>query len=164
MAFARKIAYNVFFSSGAKVASTVLALISIGFITRYLGKDGFGNYSTVFAFLSFFSAILDFGLNAISTREISRPKAEEEKIMGKIFSLRVISSSLVLIITPLLLIVFPYPREVKLGILIVAFSFLFNASYQILNGVFQKKSSHGQGSCFRTFWKSSSGGFCYSGS
>jgi len=138
MAFARKIAYNVVFSSGAKVASTVLALISIGFITRYLGKDGFGDYATVLAFLSFFAAILDLGLNAISTREISRPGAQEESIMGRVFSLRVVSSFLVLIILPLILLFLPYSKEVKMGISIIAISFIFNASYQILNGVFQK--------------------------
>jgi O-antigen/teichoic acid export membrane protein len=138
MAFARQIAYNVVFSSGAKIASTVLALVSIGFITRYLGKEGFGNYATVLAFLSFFAAILDLGLNAISTREISRPGASEEKIMSRIFSLRVVSSFLVLLIVPVIICFFPYSREVKMGILIIAFSFLFNASYQILNGIFQK--------------------------
>ncbi len=138
MAVARKIAYNVVFSSVSKVLSTVLALVSIGFITRYLGKEGFGNYATVLAFLSFFSAILDLGLYSISTREISRPGAEEEKIMSSIFSLRLLSSLIVLVLAPLVIWFLPYPEEVKKGIFIVGLSFVFSSGYQVLNGVFQK--------------------------
>ncbi|MCX6763623.1 MAG: flippase [Candidatus Moranbacteria bacterium] len=138
MAIARKIAYNVFISSTAKVLSTILALVSIGFITRYLGKEGFGNYATVLAFFSFFTAFSDLGLYHISTREISRIGAAEEKIMGNIFSLRIISSLLMLIIAPFLLLVFSYPPEVERGIIIAAAAFLFSSGYQVLNGVFQK--------------------------
>jgi len=138
MAIARKIAYNVVVSSVSKVLSTIIALVSIGFITRYLGKEGFGNYATVLAFLSFLAAISDLGLYQISTREISRTGADEEKIMGNIFSLRVISALIVIFITPILVSFFNYPEEVNKGILIVAISFLFSSSYQILNGVFQK--------------------------
>lgn len=138
MFIARKIAYNVFASSISKVLSTVLALVSIGFITRYLGKEGFGDYATVLAFLSFFSAISDLGLYQFSTREISRLGANENNIIGNAFSLRVISSFCVLLFSLFLVIFLPYSQEVNRGIIIVAASFVFSSGYQVLNGVFQK--------------------------
>ena len=138
MPVARKIAYNVAASSISKILSTVLALVAIGFITRYLGAEGFGDYAIVLAFFSFMAAIADLGLYQISTREISRMGADEEKIMGNIFSMRIVASFFVLIITPLIIAFFPYPTAVKEGIFIVALSFLFSSGYQILNGVFQK--------------------------
>lgn len=138
MAIARKIAYNVAVSSVSKVLSTILALVSIGFITRYLGKEGFGDYATVLAFLSFFASVADLGLYSIATREISRDGADEEKIIGNIFSLRVISSLLILIASPLVVLFFDYPLAVKEGIIIAAASFVFSSGYQVLNGVFQK--------------------------
>ena len=138
MVVARKIAYNVLFSSVSKILATALALVSIGLITRYLGKDGFGNYSTVIAFFSFFTALSDFGLSSISTREISRAGADEEKIMGNVFTLRIITAFVVVIFSPVIVFFFPYGSEVKRGIMIAAFAFFFSASYQILNGVFQK--------------------------
>lgn len=134
----RKIALNVIANSFAKILSTILALVSVGFITRYLGKEGFGNYATAVAFLSFFSALADLGLYNISTREISRPGAEEKKIMGNVLSLRIFSSLLVLILAPLIIFFLPYSREIKEGIIIVATAFLFSSTYQVLNGVFQK--------------------------
>jgi O-antigen/teichoic acid export membrane protein len=138
MVIARKIAYNVLVSSVSKFLSTALALVSIGFITRYLGKDGFGNYATVLAFLSFFASLADLGLYHISTREISRPGADERMIMGNIFSLRIISALFILIIAPVVVLFFDYPLAVKQGIVIAAASFLFSSGYQVLNGVFQK--------------------------
>ena len=138
MVVARKIAYNVMVSSISKVLSTILALVSIAFITRYLGKEGFGNYATVLAFLSFFAAIADLGLYQISTREISKDGADEKKIMGNVFALRIISALAILVLAPIIVLFFPYPAEVKQGIMIVAISFLFSSSYQVLNGIFQK--------------------------
>jgi O-antigen/teichoic acid export membrane protein len=139
MATGRKITYNALSLSLSKILSTALALVSIGMITRYLGADGFGSYATVMAFFSLFGSVADLGLYAISTREISRENADENKIISSIFSLRIFSSLIVFIITPLLVLILPYSFEVKIGIVIAAASFVFSSSYLVLNGIFQKK-------------------------
>jgi O-antigen/teichoic acid export membrane protein len=138
MAIARKIAYNVVFNVITKILSTILALTGIGFITRYLGKEGFGDYSTVLAYFAFFGSIADLGLYAITARDISREGANEAKILGNAFALRLVSSVVVFSITPILVFFLPYSRDVKIGILIVAASFVFSSTYMVLNGVFQK--------------------------
>jgi O-antigen/teichoic acid export membrane protein len=138
MVIARKIAYNVLVSTVSKILATILALVSIGLITRYLGKEGFGNYATVMAFFAFFGAVGDLGLYTVSTREISRPGADASKIMSNVFTIRIISSLLIALTAPLIVIFFPYPQEVKYAIIIVAASFFFSSAYQVLNGVFQK--------------------------
>jgi O-antigen/teichoic acid export membrane protein len=137
MAVVRKIAYNVFFNATAKILATILALVSIGFITRYLGRDGFGDYATVLAFFSFFGSLADLGLYSIATREISRVGSDEKKIMGNVFSLRLFSSLTVFAFSPLVFFL-PYSRDLKIGIMIAAASFVFSASYSVLNGIFQK--------------------------
>lgn len=138
MVIARKIAYNVLVSTVSKVLATVLALVSIGLITRYLGKEGFGDYATVMAFFAFFGAVGDLGLYTVSTREISRSGADENRIMSNVFTIRVIFSLVIFVISPLIVIFFPYPQEVKYAIIIAAASFFFSSAYQVLNGVFQK--------------------------
>jgi O-antigen/teichoic acid export membrane protein len=135
----RKIAYNVVFSSVAKIAGTVFALVGIGFITRYLGKDGFGDYSTVLAFFAFFSALADLGLYSISTREISRPGSDEKSILGNVFTIRIAVSVLIVIVSPLIIIFFPYSSAVKTGILLSALAYLFSSAYSVLIGLFQKR-------------------------
>ncbi len=136
---ARKIAYNVFANAIMKVLATMLALISIGFLTRYLGQAGFGDYATVLAFFAFFNALADLGLYATATREISRPQANEKEIISNVFTLRLVVSILILLITPFIIYFFPYSYQIKLGIFTVAIAFIFSSSYMVLNGIFQKR-------------------------
>lgn len=140
MALARKIAYNVILNSFLKVFSTVaLSLFSIRLITGYLGQDGFGEYSTVLAFFAFFSAIADLGLSSVTVREISREGADEKKILSKILSLRLTSSLIIFLLSPLLILLFNYSRDLKLGIFIAAGAICFSTLSLLLNGVFQKR-------------------------
>lgn len=138
MVIARKIAYNVVINVITKVFSTVLALVGIGLITRYLGTEGFGQYATVLAFFAFFSAFADLGLYAIATREISREGANEEKVLGSVMGLRITSAALVVLFSPFLAALLPYPYHVKIGIVLAALSFGFSSTYLVLNGLFQK--------------------------
>lgn len=139
MPLARRIAYNVVFNSVAKIASTVLALVAIGFITRYLGTEGFGNYATVLAFFGLFAALADFGLSPLLTREISRKDAPEQTIVGNVVALRIASSSFILGIALIAVPFLPYDRELRIGIIIAAIAFVFASSSGILNGIFQKR-------------------------
>lgn len=138
MSVARKIAYNAVVNVIAKGASTALALVAIGFITRYLGTEGFGKYSIALAFFSFFGAVADFGLYSVATREISRRGANAEYIMGNVFSLRLLISSGVFLCTFLIVLFLPYQQDVKMAIILSSLGFLFASSYSVLNGIFQK--------------------------
>jgi O-antigen/teichoic acid export membrane protein len=121
------------------MAGTVLALIGIGFITRYLGKDGFGDYSIVLAFFFFFGALADLGLYSISTREISRPGSDEEEILGNVFSIRLAASLLIVVVALIVAFFLPYSSAVKTGIAISALAYVFSSGYSVLIGLFQKR-------------------------
>jgi O-antigen/teichoic acid export membrane protein len=138
MSIARKVAYNVVFNATTKVLSTFLALVSIAFITRYLGPDGFGDYTTALAFFALFGALADMGLNTVSTREISRKNAPEADIMGKVFTLRIALSLGMVCIAPFAIFFLPYTDTIKVAILFSLAAFFFSSSYTVLNGIFQK--------------------------
>lgn len=140
MAVAKKIAYNVALNSSIKVFSTVvLSLFSIKLITGYLGPEGFGMYATVLAFFSLFSAIIDLGLGPVTAREISRENADEENILSKIITLRLLTSGALVIVAPVLVYFFHYSNELKIGILFAALATVFSTFSFVLNGVFQKR-------------------------
>jgi len=138
MTIVRKIAYNTIVSTGARIIAVALSLVSLGFITRYLGKEGFGNYSLILAFLYIFNILADFGLYSLMTREISRPGADEKKIASNIFTLRIVALLIFLGLGIILVWFFPYPLQVKLGVVIVSLSYFFLSASQVLMGVFQK--------------------------
>ncbi|MEN8252185.1 MAG: flippase [Patescibacteria group bacterium] len=135
---AQKISYNIIVNALAKVLSIALALIGIGMLTRYLGTEGFGKYATVLAFFAFFSAVGDFGLYSIATREISRKKSDEQWILSRIFTLRLIISLSIFVLTVAFVWFLPYENDVKTGILVASGAFIFSSSYGLLNGLFQK--------------------------
>ncbi|MBU1176845.1 MAG: flippase [Patescibacteria group bacterium] len=134
----KKIAYNSIISSGARIIGLALSLVIIGFVTRYLGRDGFGYYSVILAFLFFFTVLADLGLYSICLRDISRPNADENKIINNSFTLRFFAGLFIFSLAPIVVYFFPYTNEVKLGVLIGSFGFWMMSNHQVLMGVFQK--------------------------
>src|SRR3989344_5097314 len=59
-----KIGYNTTIQFAGKTLSALLSALSIILITRYLGVSGYGEFSLIFAYLTFFVAFTDFGLQA----------------------------------------------------------------------------------------------------
>ncbi len=140
MALARKIAYNVVFNSVLKVTSTVfIALLSIRLITGYLGQEGFGEYATVLAFFAFFGAIGDLGLANLTAREIAKPTVDEAQFLGKVAALRVLASTVIIFVTPVVLFWFDYSALVKESVFVIALALFFAQFSTLLNGVFQKR-------------------------
>ncbi|MFH1129458.1 MAG: flippase [Patescibacteria group bacterium] len=138
MTIVKKIAYNTAVSTGARLLGVALSLITIGIIARYLGKDGFGSYSLILAFLYTFDSLADLGLYSLMVREISKPGADEKKVVSNIFTIRIVALVLLLIIASLVVWVFPYSNQVKNGTMFATISFLFLSMGQVLMGIFQK--------------------------
>lgn len=134
----KNIAYNTIVAAGARVIGTALALVIIGCLTRYLGQTGFGQYTTILAFLYIFTVLADLGLYSICLRDISRPGADQSKIVSNAFTLRFFIGLAVFAAAPLIALFFPYSLETKLGILIGAAGFWLLSNQQVLMGVFQK--------------------------
>lgn len=138
MVSVKKITYNIIISSGARAIGVALSLVGVGFIARYLGKEGFGSYSLILAFLYAFNILADFGLYSLMVREISRPDADEKKIASNIFTLRVVALLIFLGIASVVVWFFPYSFQIKLGVLIGSIAFLLMSATQVLMGIFQK--------------------------
>ncbi len=138
MRLATKVAYNTIIQVISKIIATLLGLVAIALITRYLGQFGFGQYTTIITFLSFFGIIADLGLTLVTVQMISRPGVNQDKILSNLFGLRLISAILFLGLAPLVVIFFPYDPLVKIGVAVTTLSFFFIALNQILVGLFQK--------------------------
>mgnify|MGYP002397793733 CR=1 FL=1 len=138
MTLSTKIAHNTIIQIISKIIATVLGLLTIAIMTRYLGKSGFGDYTTIITYLTFFATIADLGLTLVTVQLISKANADEEKIIGNLFAFRLVTAVLFLGSSILITIFLPYSNAIKIGIAVTSFSFLFGAFNQILVGVFQK--------------------------
>ncbi len=139
MSLTKKIAYNTLIQYIGKVVTTILGILVVALMTRYLGKDGFGQYITVTAFLAFFGIIVDFGLSLTATRTLGKPGIDADKYMSNMMTIRLLSSFIFMGLAPLVVWFFPYAIEVKWGVLIVTWSFFFISVNNILASVFQKE-------------------------
>lgn len=134
----QKIAYNATFSSIAKVIDTLLALVIVAMLTRYLGPAGYGDYSIIFTFGYMFIVLADLGLYSITVREISQNASREGEIISNALTLRMVSTALIFFLGILAVFLFPYKNEVRVGVIIASAGFLASFSSQVLLGIFQK--------------------------
>ena len=139
MRLATKVAYNTIIQVGSKVVSVALGLLAIAFITRQLGQNGFGEYTTVMTFLSFFGIIADLGLTLVTVQIISQPGTDQNRALSNLLGLRLITALFFLALAPIAVIFFPYSASIRLGVLVASLSFFFIALNQIMVGLFQKE-------------------------
>jgi O-antigen/teichoic acid export membrane protein len=144
----RKVVYNVAVAAGSKILGTLLGFVILKKLTVHLGQADFGYYSVALAYFAFFNSLGDWGIYQTVTRKISRPGADEAKILGNAFGLRIaISASLVLLasLVSWLFLWAPfledsiYPDKLFLAIILAAVAAFFSSSYAFLNSLFQKK-------------------------
>lgn len=90
MSTARKILWNTLSQIIGKGFIAVLGIITVKMLTYYLGKEGYGQYTTAFEFLAFFSIAADLGLYTIGVREMAKDESKIPLIIGNILSVRTV--------------------------------------------------------------------------
>ena len=136
MSFASSFAHNYGAQLLGKVVSVLLGLATVSLMTRSL--EDFGEYAVIIAFLSFFGVLVDFGLNLTLTQMISVPGADEEQIVGNVFTMRLVFGALGYAIAPLAVLAFPYSSAVKLGVLVGSVAYFLMSDAWLLVGIYQK--------------------------
>lgn len=141
MSLAHKIFTNTFWQVLIRALNILIGVFNLALITRILGQTGFGHYTTIFAFLQTMMILVDLGLYLSLLREIStvEDRASETKVTNNIFTIRLISSLVVLIASPALVLFLPYGAAVKQGTLFFALAFFFQSLISTLTAVFSKK-------------------------
>jgi O-antigen/teichoic acid export membrane protein len=141
MSLARALAANTAAQIAGKIVSTILGVIVVGLMTRLLGQEGFGAYSTANAFLQVFAIILDMGLNIMVVQMLGEHRGDtafENRAVSAVFSLRFFSALIILSIAPIIGLFTPYAWELKMALFAVWASFFFTALNQIVIGVQQR--------------------------
>ncbi len=135
----RAITFNFGVALIVRVITNLLGLVVIGLMTRHLGAEGFGQYSTVFAYLFIFSILSDMGLATFLTREISKNEGRQVETTSLIFTLRLIMVIFASIIAIAIAWQIPsYPLAVRTGIAVGTIYVIGSSLVQVMSGIFQK--------------------------
>ncbi len=138
MSYARAVGRNTILQFGGKIVGTVIGVLIVAVMQRYLKPDGFGAYTAAMAYVSFFSVVADLGLYLILSRELSKPGADRNFVVGNLLGIRWTSAAIVLLGSAVAAWALPfYGIPVKEAIQIGALSFFAVAGTQLLVAVFQ---------------------------
>ncbi len=135
MSYTRKVAYNTAAQLIGKVVGTGVSLITTAALFRYFGVVGIGKYTTVFAFVGFFSVFADFGLQWTLIRELTVGR-DQNKIFSNIFAFRLLLALVIHALAFALVWFFNYPIDVKLGVGVITAAWFFTTMNSTLVGVF----------------------------
>lgn len=129
-------------SSYVMIGNIVAGILTLGiniYIARYLGKDVFGDYSFVIAFISFFIILANLGIDTIVTREISTNKKLAEKYINSALTLKLMLSAVSIALACVIVTFLPYTQSVKLGVIVASTTLILYASIATISGYFQSR-------------------------
>jgi len=139
MSLTRRIAHNTLIQIIGKAIVWIIGILTIGLMTRYLGREGFGYYTTIIAFLQFFGIFVDFGLSVVMNQLISARPDETEKLTSNIFTFRLVTAFILFALAPLVVWFFPYPTIIKWGVVVTSAALFFTSLNQVLIALFQRE-------------------------
>jgi O-antigen/teichoic acid export membrane protein len=137
MTLTQKLAFNTIIQVVSKIIVTAASVIIVIYLTRYLGAEGYGQYTIVLSYLALFVVLADFGLSIYIAREVPKKEYPAEKIVGNVMGLRLILSIAVLVLACLVVIFMPYSQIIKFGVWTASVSMLFILMNEPLKGVYQ---------------------------
>ena len=138
MTSARELARNYSIHFGGRVFGTFLGVLTIAVLTRHLGETGYGELTTAMTFLQMFGVMVDFGLTLTLVQMISTAGANEEKIVGNVLALRILSGLVFFGAAAAIGFALPYSMIIKITIAVGTLSYLFMTASSMLVGIFQK--------------------------
>jgi len=139
MSLSAQIAKNTSYLIIGRVLASVLGIISVALLLRYLSPDDYGRYITVISFVLLFGTFVDLGLNLTTTQDISVPGRDVAHTLSSIFTLRLIINIGLVLLLPIILLAFPYEQMIKTAIMISSTIFFTFSLFQVLASYFQKE-------------------------
>lgn len=121
-----------------KTFSVLAGIATLAILTRHLGRAGFGHYTTVVAYVQFFTIVADLGLYLVTLRALSQPGIDQGRLFSNILTLRFVTALVFVIAAPLLVLVLPMPAPVRGGVVLAALNILVVSENQVLLALYQK--------------------------
>ena len=93
-----KIAANTIYQVIGKVISMSITMLAVIIITRTYGREDYGAFSLMQSWPALFFVIVDFGINAVAARELSKDWSKANKYLGNILVIRFLFSLLLVVL------------------------------------------------------------------
>lgn len=139
----KKIAHQTAIQVIGKILSLLLGLAVVAFMTRSLGPEGYGHYTTVIAFLQLVSLLTSFGLSMTVARELGSGETPATTLLSNALSFRTITAGIAFAAAPLIATLLGYPHGLVLSMVLASVGFWAGSITQTITSVFQAKLRSG---------------------
>ncbi len=119
MNIVKKIFQNSIWMGAAHIGNRAFGLLIVMILTRYLGAEGFGKYSFIYAYIDFFGLLTMAGIDTIIVREASRDLKQGERLVGNGIFLKAIFALTALALAIITAKLAGYPAD-RIGLIILA--------------------------------------------
>lgn len=139
----RKVLSNTGFQIAGKVLTAGFGILVVKILSGYLGKAGYGDYVTVFVFLSFFGMVADMGLFTLTVREMSKHPERVPYIISNILGLRLFLAVGSMTLAVIVAFILPFFSEtwresmIPLGVAIAGIGTVFSIMSGTVSSVLQ---------------------------
>jgi len=123
----RLLVKNLTLQSVTEVVGLASGLLVTLVLSRHLGVAGFGQFNYLFAFLYFFLAVNDLGVNTITVREISQAPDRAGEIIGSMLSFRLSLGTLSLLALWGVVLTVDFSRDLRVALALFGLVLPLNA-------------------------------------
>ena len=127
MSVVKNVAGNTTVFLSTRLFNTVLGIVTVYVLTRFLGPADFGLYTLLFAYIAVAGNFVDFGFRSILTREMSRQREDIALITGNVMMIRLCLAVIVIVVVNVLVYVMSQDPTSSRIILIMSMSLFFIA-------------------------------------
>jgi O-antigen/teichoic acid export membrane protein len=121
----------------SQILGYLISLVYTIYLVRYLGVENYGILSFALALISILGIFADFGLNILTTREISREKSLTNKYLNNVFSLKLLQISILIVLLVLIVKILGYPTKTVYVIYFMLIFLIFNTFSSFFASIFQ---------------------------
>ena len=137
MSTIRRITKNTSILLFSQIISSLLGFFFVIYTARYLGVEGFGILSLALALTAIFSVLLDFGLNTLLVRDVSRDESLTSQYFGNVAIMKIFFALISFGIIYILLNFWQYSEQTVIVVYFITISMIIGAFTGILYSIFQ---------------------------
>lgn len=136
MSSTRKIIKNSIWLILQPLILNIISIFVTGYIARTLGKSNYGIFVFALSFVTMAFPFTSIGLRALTIRTISKNKDKIHEILSKMLSLRILLSSICILLVFIIINIMNYPSQTKNIVYIFSLIIIFRAISTTFQDVF----------------------------
>jgi len=98
MSVIKVVAGNTAVFLSTRLFNTVLGIVTVYVMTRFLGPADFGLYTILFAYVAVASNLVGIGFRSVLTREISRQREDVAMLAGNVMMIRLCLAAIAIVV------------------------------------------------------------------